>query len=76
VTGRRWRLSYELHDGIGPTDGDESAPLSEQEWVQRFIDEFDAEELADEVDPARGGQPREGGQPNGGAPVTSDQKGA
>jgi DNA polymerase-3 subunit gamma/tau len=76
VTGRRWRLSYELHDGIGAADGDESAPLSEQEWVQRFIDEFDAEELADEVDPAGGGQPREGGQPHGGAPVTSDQKGA
>jgi DNA polymerase III subunit gamma/tau len=76
VTGRRWRLSYELHDGIGAADGDESAPLSEQEWVQRFIDEFDAEELADEVDPARGGEPREGGQPNGGSPVTSDQKGA
>jgi DNA polymerase III subunit gamma/tau len=76
VTGRRWRLSYELHDGIGPTDGDESAPLSEQEWVQRFIDEFDAEELADEVDPARGGEQGEGGQPHDGAPVTSDQKGA
>jgi len=76
VTGRRWRLSYELHDGIGSADGDESAPLSEQEWVQRFIDEFDAEELADEVDPARGGEPRDGGQPNGGSPVTSDQKGA
>jgi DNA polymerase III subunit gamma/tau len=76
VTGRRWRLSYELHDGIGAADGDESAPLSEQEWVQRFIDEFDAEELADEGEPARGVEPGEGGQPNGGAPVTSDQKGA
>jgi DNA polymerase III subunit gamma/tau len=76
VTGRRWRLSYELHDGIGPADGDESAPLSEQEWVQRFIDEFDAEELADDVDPAGGGEPGEDGQPHGGAPVTSDQKGA
>jgi DNA polymerase-3 subunit gamma/tau len=76
VTGRRWRLSYELHDGIGPADGDESAPLSEQEWVQRFIDEFDAEELADDVDPAGGGEPGEDGQPHGGAPVTRDQKGA
>jgi DNA polymerase-3 subunit gamma/tau len=76
VTGRRWRLSYELHDRIGAADGDESAPLSEQEWVQRFIDEFDAEELADEGDPPRGEEPGESGQPNGGAPVTSDQKGA
>jgi hypothetical protein len=76
VTGRRWRLSYELHDGIGAAGGDEATPLSEQEWVQRFIDEFDAEELVDEGDPAGGGEPGEGRQPNGGAPVTSDQKGA
>ncbi|HEX4484036.1 MAG TPA: DNA polymerase III subunit gamma/tau [Solirubrobacteraceae bacterium] len=45
VTGRRWRVSYELHDGIGAGDGDADAPLSEEEWVKRFIEEFDAEEL-------------------------------
>jgi DNA polymerase-3 subunit gamma/tau len=45
VTGRRWRLSYELQDGIGPYTEDDAAPLSEDEWVQRFIEEFDAEEL-------------------------------
>jgi DNA polymerase III subunit gamma/tau len=44
VTGRRWRVSYELHDGIGG-DGDADAPLSEEQWVKRFIEEFDAEEL-------------------------------
>jgi DNA polymerase-3 subunit gamma/tau len=44
VTGRRWRVSYELHDGVGG-DGDADAPLSEEEWVKRFIEEFDAEEL-------------------------------
>jgi DNA polymerase-3 subunit gamma/tau len=45
VTGRRWRVSYELHDGIG-ADGEEGdGPLSEEEWVKRFIEEFDAEEL-------------------------------
>jgi DNA polymerase III subunit gamma/tau len=45
VTGRRWRVSYELQDGIGAGDGDGDSPLSEDEWVKRFIEEFDAEEL-------------------------------
>jgi DNA polymerase-3 subunit gamma/tau len=45
VTGRRWRVSYELHDGIGAGDGDADAPRSEEEWIKRFIEEFDAEEL-------------------------------
>jgi DNA polymerase-3 subunit gamma/tau len=45
VTGRRWRVSYELQDGIGAGDGDADAPRSEEEWVKRFIEEFDAEEL-------------------------------
>ncbi len=45
VTGRRWRVSYELHDGIGSGDDDADAPRSEEEWIKRFIEEFDAEEL-------------------------------
>jgi DNA polymerase-3 subunit gamma/tau len=45
VTGRRWRVSYELHDGIGAGDDDADAPRSEEEWIKRFIEEFDAEEL-------------------------------
>ena len=45
VTGRRWRVSYELQDGVGAGDGDADAPLTEDEWVKRFIEEFDAEEL-------------------------------
>ncbi len=69
VTGRRWRLSYELHDGIGPHDGDESAPRSEEEWIARFMEEFDAEELS-------GGEQRPHEEPRGDAPVTSEQKGA
>jgi hypothetical protein len=45
VTGVRWRLSYELReDGAGgqPAGGGE---LSEEDWVRRFIEEFDAEEI-------------------------------
>jgi hypothetical protein len=48
VTGVRWRLSYELRE----TPADQSQEVaggatSEEEWVKRVIDEFDAEELAD-----------------------------
>ncbi|HTB70040.1 MAG TPA: DNA polymerase III subunit gamma/tau [Solirubrobacteraceae bacterium] len=69
VTGRRWRLSYELHDGIGPHDDDESAPRSEEEWVARFMQEFDAEELS-------GGEQRSHDDALSDAAVTSERKGA
>ncbi len=73
VTGRRWRLSYELHDGIGPHDGDDSAPRTEEEWLARFIDEFDAEELPGEDEPARD---ERGDVAADEAALTSEQKGA
>ncbi|HST31883.1 MAG TPA: hypothetical protein VLJ80_00020, partial [Solirubrobacteraceae bacterium] len=65
VTGRRWRLSYELHDELAGGEGDGPGALSEEQWLKRFIDEFDAEELPSE-DAARA---------NGEA-VTNDQEGA
>ena len=43
VTGRRWRLSYELQEQLAGAEDD--GPLSEEDWLKRFIDEFDAEEL-------------------------------
>jgi DNA polymerase-3 subunit gamma/tau len=45
VTGQRWRVSYELHDAISPRGGEEPAASTEEEWVRRFMEEFDAEEL-------------------------------
>jgi DNA polymerase-3 subunit gamma/tau len=47
ISGRRWRLSYELreleaHALAGPP------PPSEEEWVRRFMEEFDAEEIPGE----------------------------
>jgi DNA polymerase-3 subunit gamma/tau len=65
VTGRRWRLSYELHDELAGAEGDGPGALSEEQWLKRFIDEFDAEELPSE-DAARA---------NGEA-LTNDQEGA
>jgi DNA polymerase-3 subunit gamma/tau len=44
VTGTRWRLSYELREQPGEEAGDGSA-RGEEDWVRRFIEEFDAEEI-------------------------------
>jgi DNA polymerase III subunit gamma/tau len=80
VTGRRWRLSYELHDGIGPHEDEQSAPRTEEEWLARFIDEFDAEELPGDGDRAdHNGEPSpsagdRAGQDEGA--LTSEQKGS
>jgi DNA polymerase-3 subunit gamma/tau len=45
VTGRRWRLSYELQDELAAQDGAPPSSDSEEEWLKRFVEEFDAEEL-------------------------------
>jgi DNA polymerase III subunit gamma/tau len=76
VTGRRWRLSYELHEGLELEDGE----LSEEEWLKRFIEEFDAEELpSDGSDRAPAGgedSPLARGAQDGAAALTSEEKGA
>jgi DNA polymerase-3 subunit gamma/tau len=73
VTGRRWRLSYELHEGLELEDGE----LSEEEWLKRFIDEFDAEELPGDWAPAEGGNsPIVRGAQDGAEALTSEEKGA
>jgi DNA polymerase-3 subunit gamma/tau len=45
VTGRRWRLSYELQEELAAQDGAPQSSDSEEQWLKRFVDEFDAEEL-------------------------------
>ncbi len=51
VTGGRWRLSYELLEA-DLSAASEQSPPTEEEWVQRFMEEFDAEELSGEHTPA------------------------
>jgi DNA polymerase-3 subunit gamma/tau len=72
VTGRRWRLSYELHDGLELEDGERS----EEEWLKRFIDEFDAEELPGDWAQAEGGSPPVRGAQDAAEALTSEEKGA
>ena len=62
MTGRRWRLSYELREELAGQGRPESSPSSEEDWIKRFIEEFDAEEIEDGE---RGAQP-----------ATSNEKGA
>jgi DNA polymerase III subunit gamma/tau len=48
IAGGRWRLSYELRDELSPEDRPQAAEHSEEEWVRRFMEEFDAEEIVEE----------------------------
>jgi hypothetical protein len=62
VTDKRWRLSYELLES-GAEDLSEQSPPTEEEWVQRFMEEFDAEELSSgEHTPADGAGVKAGEQ--------------
>ncbi|HEX9480456.1 MAG TPA: DNA polymerase III subunit gamma/tau [Solirubrobacteraceae bacterium] len=65
VTGSRWRLSYELREGLAAESGEEPAEAdSEERRLARFMEEFDAEEIP-------------GGEDGEGEPaVTSNEKGA
>jgi len=53
ITGGRWRLSYELSEVSADAESGQGVP-TEEEWVARFMKEFDAEELLGESSPAAG----------------------
>jgi DNA polymerase-3 subunit gamma/tau len=79
IAGGRWRLSYELRDELAGEDRFGSAEYSEEEWVARFMQEFDAEEITGEWEAAPGTQDagvdaREHG--GGAQPAISNEKGA
>jgi hypothetical protein len=67
VTGGRWQLSYELREEQAPADGPAPAQHSEEEWVARFMREFDAEEIVVEESPEN---------ERGEQAVTSNERGA
>jgi DNA polymerase III subunit gamma/tau len=52
ITGRKWRLSYALREEIEGEGQDQPRGHSEEEWVRRFMEEFDAEELPGDWTPA------------------------
>jgi len=78
VTGGRWRLSYELREVLAGQDRPDGGEDSEEEWVRRFIEEFDAEEIPGGWESAPGGagtHPINDGE-HGVQAVTSNEKGA
>jgi DNA polymerase-3 subunit gamma/tau len=74
VAGGRWRLSYELREQLAAADPSESPERSEEEWVARFMREFDAEELAEDGEPVDAQDAR--ADERGAQPVISNEKGA
>ena len=48
LAGGRWRLAYELREELDLREREHGGPRTEQEWVARFMEEFDAEELPSE----------------------------
>jgi DNA polymerase-3 subunit gamma/tau len=79
IAGGRWRLSYELSDELAGEERTGSSQHSEEEWVARFMQEFDAEEVAEWGSEAGGGEDGlEGAREHAGGaqPVISNEKGA
>ncbi len=73
LSGKRWRLSYELRDELGSEDRPAVGAQSEEDWIRRFMDEFDAEEVPGEWEP----EPQAAQEDERGArAVTSNEKGA
>jgi DNA polymerase III subunit gamma/tau len=79
VTGGRYRLSFELRDAEGEGAAGEGGETSEEEWVRRFMVEFDAEEIAasDAEESTRERITARKGAPAAepGEPMTSGEKG-
>ena len=50
LSGGRWRLSYELLEADAEAASELPVP-TEEEWVARFMEEFDAEELSSDQAP-------------------------
>jgi DNA polymerase-3 subunit gamma/tau len=48
LTGVRWRLSYELREELAGEGAAQEDGGTEEQWVARFMQEFDAEELVEE----------------------------
>jgi DNA polymerase-3 subunit gamma/tau len=76
LSGKRWRLSYELSDELSEETRPAPGGQSEEDWIRRFVEEFDAEEVTEGSELAPEGSPRrENAGPEVEA-VTSDEKGA
>ncbi len=80
LAGGRWRLRYELRDTPEAAVGEGADGRSEEQWVEHFIDEFDAEELTEEgselSEPGPLASTGETEDERGAGTATSNEKGA
>ncbi len=53
LAGGRWRISYELREDLNEGLAGDGAPpaYTEEEWIERFKAELDAEEIPLDADP-------------------------
>jgi DNA polymerase III subunit gamma/tau len=47
VTGSRWRISYELREDLQQSEQGAPTEQSEERWLARFMEEFDAEDITE-----------------------------
>jgi DNA polymerase III subunit gamma/tau len=73
ITATSWRLTYELRDDLAEGTPEAPEEHSEERWLARFMEEFDAEELPGEWGTARGEDAVEPGETQ---TVTGNEKGA
>jgi DNA polymerase-3 subunit gamma/tau len=76
LSGKRWRLSYELSEELGEEMRPAPGGQSEEDWIRRFVEEFDAEEVTEGSESAPVGSPRRENAGSEVEAVTSDEKGA
>ena len=52
MSGHSLALAFELRDDLAEQDGERAGAvaLTEDEWVERFVAEFDAEEIHEDDD--------------------------
>jgi DNA polymerase-3 subunit gamma/tau len=74
---RRLRVAYELREELpeAPAGGEAQAPRTEEEWVARFMDEFDAEELSAQERALANGAGAPAGEPSEPSPETETATG-
>ncbi len=74
LAGGRRRISYELREDLDAPNGDDpSRTYTEEEWIERFKSELDAEEIPIEPAPEPAGASVAGGTPET-APVNSERQ--
>ncbi len=74
LAGGRRRISYELREDLDAANGDDAArTYTEEEWIERFKSELDAEEIPIEPAPEPAAASVAGGTPET-APVNSERQ--